>query len=91
MLKNNWQLFWLRKLYASLWKLVTLLETIIKTKKINRILEFNQLQWLKVYIEFITHKKEAEKGREKNEKVLYKLMEIAIYEKKWKIWEIELI
>ena len=51
-----------KNLYDSLWKLETLLHTRIKTKKIHHVLEFNQSQWLKPYIEVITHKRiEAEK------------------------------
>ena len=37
----------------SLWKLKTLIEAWIKAKKIHRVLEFNQYQWLKLYIAFI--------------------------------------
>ena len=60
----------------------TLLETRIKTKKICHILEFNQSQSLKPYIEFNTQKRiEAEKNEEKDEKALYKLMINAIYRK----------
>ena len=37
--------------------LKNLLETRIKTKKIHRILEFNQSKWIKTYIEFNTQKR----------------------------------
>ena len=57
----------------------TLLETRIKTKKIHRVLEVNQSQWLKTYIEFKTHKKiEPEKNNDRDGKALYKLMNNAI-------------
>ena len=57
----------------------TLLETRIKTKKIHRVLEVNQSQWLKTYIEFNTHKKiEPEKNNDRDGKALYKLMNNAI-------------
>ena len=58
------------------------LETRIKTKKIHHILEFNQSQWLKPFVEFNTHKRiEAEKNGDKDEKVLYKLINNAVYGK----------
>ena len=48
----------------------------------HRILEFNQSQWLKLYIEFNTQKRiEAEKNNEKDGKALYELMSNAIYGK----------
>ena len=64
------------------WKIVTLLETRIKTKKVHPVLEFNKSQWLKLYIEFNTEKRiEGVKNNDKDGKVLYKLMNNAIYEK----------
>ena len=66
----------------SLWKLTNLLETRIKTKKIHRVLEFNQSQWLKPYTEFNIQKRiGAEKNNNKDGKPLYKLMNNAIYGK----------
>ena len=54
----------------------------LKLKKVHRVLEFNQSQWLKPYIEFNTKKRiEAEKNNDKDRKVLYKLMNNAIYRK----------
>ena len=35
-------------------ELKTVLEVRIKTKRIHRVLEFNQSQWLKQYVEFNT-------------------------------------
>ena len=47
----------------------------LKLKKIHRVLEFNQSQWLKPCIEFNTQKRiEAEKDNDKVEKALYKFM-----------------
>ena len=44
-------------------------QTRIKTKKIHRVLEFNQSKWLEPYTEFNTHKRiEAEKMETKMEK-----------------------
>ena len=66
----------------SLWKLTNLLETRIKTKKIHRVLEFNQSQWLKPYTEFNIQKRiGAEKNDNKDGKPLCKLMNNAIYGK----------
>ena len=54
----------------------------LKLKKIYRVLEFNQSQWLKPYIEFNTQKRiEAEKKNDKDGKALYKLINNAIYGK----------
>ena len=54
----------------------------LKLKNIHCILEFNQSQWLKPDIEFITHKRiEAEKNEDKDRKTLYKLMNNAVYSK----------
>ena len=57
----------------------TLLETRIKTKKIHRVLEVNQSQWLKTYIEFNTQKKNrTRKNNDRDGKAFYKLMNNAI-------------
>ena len=51
----------------------------LKLKKIHRVLEFNQSQWLKPYIKFNTQERiETEKNNEKDRKALYKLMNNAI-------------
>ena len=53
-----------------------------KLTKIHRVLEFNQSQYLKPYIEFNTKKRiEAEKNNDKDGKTLYKLMDKDIYGK----------
>ena len=49
---------------------------------LHRVLEFNESQWLKSYIEFNTQKViEAEKNRDKDKKLLYRLMDNAVYGK----------
>ena len=54
----------------------------LKLNKIHRVLEVNQSQWLKPYIEFnIQTGIEAEKNTDKDAKTLYKLMNNAIYGK----------
>ena len=54
----------------------------LKLKKIHRVLEFNQSQWLKPYVEFNTQKRiEAEKNGDKDGKAFYKLMNNAVYRK----------
>ena len=51
----------------------------------HHLLEFNQSQWLKPYTEFRTQRRiEVEKVNDKDGKVLQKLMNNAIYWKKWK-------
>ena len=58
------------------------LRLVLKLKKIHCVLELNQSQWLKPYIEFNTQKRiEAEKNEDKDEKGLYKLMNNAAYRK----------
>ena len=48
-------------------------------KKTHCVLEFNQLQWLKPYIEFNIQKRiEAEKNAGKDGKALYKLINDAV-------------
>ena len=56
----------------------------IKLKKIHRVLEPNQSQWLKKYAEFNTQKRiEAEKYDDKHGKALSKLMnELMLYMEK---------
>ena len=50
--------------------------------KLYRVLEFNQSQWLKQYVEFNTQKRiEAEKNGGKDGKALYKLMNNAVHRK----------
>ena len=54
----------------------------LKLKKIHHVLEFNQSQWLKQYVELNAEKRiEAEKNDDKDEKVLYKLMNNAVHGK----------
>ena len=54
----------------------------LKLKRIHCILEFNQSQWLKQYVEFDTHKKNKSiKNADKDGKALYKLMNNAVYGK----------
>ena len=55
--------------------------------KIYRVLEFNQSQWLKQYVEFNTQKRiEVEKNGDKDVKAFYKFMyKFTLYmEKQWK-------
>ena len=55
----------------------------VKLKEVHSVLEFNQLQWLKPYIEFNTQKRiEAEKDNVKDGKALYNLTNNV--EKQWK-------
>ena len=50
-----------------MWKLAILFDARIKTKKIDHVLEFNQSQWLKPYIEFNSQKRiEAETNNDKD-------------------------
>ena len=54
----------------------------IKLKKIHCVLEFNQSQWLKKYVDFNTPKRiEPEKNGDKDGKALYKLMNNSVYGK----------
>ena len=54
----------------------------LKLKKTHSILELNQSQWLKPYIEFNTQKRlEAEKNNDKDAKTLHKLLNNTIYGK----------
>ena len=66
-------------------KLQIYLRVGMKLKKIYPVLEFNQSEWLKQYVEFNTQKRiEAEKNGYKDGKALYKLMSNIVYGKKWK-------
>ena len=54
----------------------------LKLKKIHRVLEFNQSEWLKQYVDLNTEKRiEAEKNGDKDGKALYKLMNNSGYGK----------
>ena len=56
----------------------------MKLRKIHRVLELNQSQWLKLYVEFNTEKRiEAEKNGDKDGKV--RLMNNAAYGKTMEI------
>ena len=51
----------------------------------NRVLEFNQSQWLKSYVKFKVQKNNrSRKNRGKNEKVLYRLTRDDVYGKTMK-------
>ena len=55
------------------------------------ILELNQSQWLKQYVQFNTQKRiKVEKNGEKDGKALYKLINNAVDGKTMKTWETEL-
>ena len=63
-------------------QIVIKIETKIKTKKIDHVLEFDASQWLKLYIESNSKKGiEAEKNNDKEGKGLYEIMNIALYGK----------
>ena len=51
----------------------------LKLNKMHCLLEFNQSQWLKPYIEFNTKKLDKEKNGDKDEKTLNKLMNNVVY------------
>ena len=71
-----------KKVCASLSKLAIWLEIRIKILKNTSLLEFNQLQWLKTYIEFDTQKRiKVENNEDENGKVLYKWRNNAAYGK----------
>ena len=53
--------------------------------KINRVLEFNQSQWVKPYVEFNTRKRiETGENGDKDGKALYKLLNNVVYGKTMK-------
>ena len=75
MLKNYCVIFLIKKL-------TILLKIRIEAKKIYRVLELNESQWLKKYVELNTQKRiEAEKNGHKNGKTLQKLMNNGVYGK----------
>ena len=54
----------------------------MRLKKIHQVLEFNQSQWLKQYVEFNSQKRiEAKENGDKDGKAFYKLMNNAVYGK----------
>ena len=54
----------------------------LKIKKIHRVLEFSQSNWVKPYVEFNTQRRiEVEKNGDEDRKVSYKLMNNALYGK----------
>ena len=54
----------------------------LKLRKIHRVLEFSQSQWLKPYIEFNKEKRiDAEENFDKDGSALYKLMNNGVYQK----------
>ena len=54
----------------------------LKLRKIHRVLEFSQSQWLKPYIEFNKEKRiDAEENFDKEGSALYKLMNNGVYQK----------
>ena len=54
----------------------------LKLRKIHRVLEFNQSQWPKPYVELDTQKRiEAEKNGDKDGKALYKLINNVVHGK----------
>ena len=54
----------------------------LKLKIIHRVLEFNQSQWLKPYVEFNTEKEWKQKRNgDKDKKVLFNLMNNVVYGK----------
>ena len=56
----------------------------IEAKKIHCVLECNQSQWLKPYVEFNTPKNGSSKNGDKDGKALQKLMNSAMMAKRWK-------
>ena len=84
LLLKSWCLTFLTKksmcFIMKTWKLYFRLG--LKIKKIHRVLEFSQSNWVKPYVEFNTQKRiEVEKNGDKDRKVSYKLMSNALYGK----------
>ena len=74
--------FSIRESLCFIIKSYSFIKARIKAKITNRVLEFNQSQLSKPYVEFNTQKRiESEKNDDKDGKALYKLMNHAVYGK----------
>ena len=72
----------IKKVMCFITKIYNLFKVRLEAKKIHHVLEFNQSQWLKQYVEFDTQKRIGrEKNGGKDAKALYKLMNKAVYGK----------
>ena len=80
MLKNQCLTFLIKKNVIHYENLKLYLRLRLKQKNIYRVLEFNQSQWSKPFIEFNTQERiEAEKNGDKDGKALHKLMNNVVY------------
>ena len=74
--------FFGKEKYVICYERLRYLKLGLKLKKMHLVLEFNQSQWLKQYVEFNTQKRiEAEENNDKDGKAFYKLMTNAVYGK----------
>ena len=74
LLKKNWY----KSACISLWKITTLTKVRIEFKKNCPLVESNQSQWLKLYVEFNTHK-----GMEAEKRMVKKMEGILETNKHW--------